>query len=65
MELGGKASVIVFDDANIDEFVAGIGTFGVYNAGQDGTAACRLYVPQLIYQQVVTKVGEAGDYTTY
>ncbi|SPX55866.1 4-aminobutyraldehyde dehydrogenase [Klebsiella pneumoniae] len=39
MELGGKAPVIVFDDADIDAVVDGVRTFGFYNAGQDCTAA--------------------------
>ena len=39
LELGGKAPVIVFDDANLEEVVAGIRAFGYYNAGQDCTAA--------------------------
>jgi hypothetical protein len=43
MELGGKAPVIMFDDADIDAAVEGIRTFGFYNAGQDCTAACRIY----------------------
>jgi aminobutyraldehyde dehydrogenase len=43
MELGGKAPVIVFDDADIDAVVEGVRTFGFYNAGQDCTAACRIY----------------------
>ena len=44
LELGGKAPVIVFDDADLEEVVAGVRTFGFYNAGQDCTAACRMYV---------------------
>ena len=43
LELGGKAPVIVFDDADLESVVAGMRTFGYYNAGQDCTAACRLY----------------------
>ena len=43
LELGGKAPVIVFDDADIGEVVAGLRSFGFYNAGQDCTAACRVY----------------------
>ena len=43
MELGGKAPVIVFDDADIEAVVEGVRTFGYYNAGQDCTAACRIY----------------------
>ena len=49
MELGGKAPVIVLDDANLEEVVAGIRTFGFYNAGQDCTAACRIYAQKGIY----------------
>ena len=37
LELGGKAPVIVFDDADLEAVVAGIRTFGYYNAGQDCT----------------------------
>ncbi len=42
LELGGKAPVIVFDDADIGEVVDGLRAFGFYNAGQDCTAACGL-----------------------
>lgn len=59
MELGGKAPVIVFDDADIDQVVDGIRSFGFYNAGQDCTAACRLYVQRTIYDEVVSKLGNA------
>ncbi|MNJ06640.1 Gamma-aminobutyraldehyde dehydrogenase [compost metagenome] len=59
MELGGKAPVIIFDDADIDAAVEGIRTFGFYNAGQDCTAACRLYVQSGIYEQFVEKLGKA------
>ncbi|TKI06115.1 aminobutyraldehyde dehydrogenase [Martelella alba] len=57
MELGGKAPVIVFDDADIDQVVEGVRTFGFYNAGQDCTAACRLYVQRGIYEQMVEALG--------
>jgi aminobutyraldehyde dehydrogenase len=50
MELGGKAPVIIFDDADIDAAVEGIRTFGFYNAGQDCTAACRIYAQEGIYE---------------
>jgi aminobutyraldehyde dehydrogenase len=59
MELGGKAPVIIFDDADIDAAVEGIRTFGFYNAGQDCTAACRIYAQQGIYDRFVEKLGEA------
>jgi len=59
MELGGKAPVLIFDDADIDAAVEGIRTFGFYNAGQDCTAACRIYAQKGIYAQFVQKLGEA------
>ena len=59
MELGGKAPVIIFDDADIDAAVEGIRTFGFYNAGQDCTAACRIYAQKGIYEQFVAKLGAA------
>ncbi len=59
LELGGKAPVIVFDDANIDEVVAGIRTFGFYNAGQDCTAACRIYASKKIYEKLVADLAGA------
>jgi aminobutyraldehyde dehydrogenase len=59
MELGGKAPVIIFDDADIDAAVEGIRTFGFYNAGQDCTAACRIYAQKGIYEKFVEKLGEA------
>jgi aminobutyraldehyde dehydrogenase len=59
MELGGKAPVIIFDDADIDAAVEGIRTFGFYNAGQDCTAACRIYAQKGIYETFVAKLGKA------
>lgn len=58
MELGGKAPVIVFDDADVEKVVEGIRIFGFYNAGQDCTAACRLYVQKSIYQKVVDALAQ-------
>jgi aminobutyraldehyde dehydrogenase len=65
MELGGKAPVIIFDDADIDAAVEGIRTFGFYNAGQDCTAACRIYAQKGIYEQFVAKLGEAVSSIKY
>ena len=59
LELGGKAPVIVFDDADIEAVVAGVRTFGFYNAGQDCTAACRLYVGKRVYDRVVADLTAA------
>jgi aminobutyraldehyde dehydrogenase len=59
LELGGKAPVIVFDDADVESLVSGIRTFGFYNAGQDCTAACRLYVGRGVYEDVVSELTRA------
>ena len=59
LELGGKAPVIVFDDADLAEVVAGVRTFGYYNAGQDCTAACRLYAAPGIYERLVADLSAA------
>jgi aminobutyraldehyde dehydrogenase len=59
LELGGKAPVIVFDDADLDAVVAGVRTFGFYNAGQDCTAACRLYAGAKIYDRLVADLSDA------
>ncbi|WP_221794105.1 gamma-aminobutyraldehyde dehydrogenase [Oceanobacter mangrovi] len=59
MELGGKAPVLVFDDADLDEVVDGLRAFGFYNAGQDCTAACRIYVQKSVYPQLVEKLTAA------
>ena len=59
LELGGKAPVIVFDDADLDEVVSGLKTFGYYNAGQDCTAACRVYAGAKIYDRLVADLSAA------
>ncbi|MDH4569636.1 gamma-aminobutyraldehyde dehydrogenase [Pseudomonas sp. BN414] len=59
MELGGKAPVIIFDDADLADVVEGIRTFGFYNAGQDCTAACRIYAGKKIYDNFVADLASA------
>ncbi|MBL8533359.1 MAG: gamma-aminobutyraldehyde dehydrogenase [Betaproteobacteria bacterium] len=59
LELGGKAPVIVFDDADLDAVVNGLRTFGYYNAGQDCTAACRVYAGPKVYEKLVADLGSA------
>jgi aminobutyraldehyde dehydrogenase len=59
LELGGKAPVIVFDDADLGAVVDGIRTFGYYNAGQDCTAACRLYAGAKVYERLVADLSSA------
>lgn len=60
LELGGKAPVIVFDDADIAAVVEGVRTFGFYNAGQDCTAACRIYAGKKIYDKLVADLSSAA-----
>lgn len=59
LELGGKAPVIVFDDADVDAVVEGLRAFGFYNAGQDCTAACRIYAGPKIYEKLVADLSGA------
>ncbi|HVI50500.1 MAG TPA: gamma-aminobutyraldehyde dehydrogenase [Candidatus Sulfotelmatobacter sp.] len=60
LELGGKAPVIVFDDADLDEVVAGLRIASFYNAGQDCTAACRIYAQAKIYDKLVAALEGAA-----
>jgi aminobutyraldehyde dehydrogenase len=59
LELGGKAPVIIFDDADMEAAVEGIRTFGYYNAGQDCTAACRVYAHSKKYEKFVADLASA------
>jgi len=59
LELGGKAPVIVFDDADLESVVGGLRTFGFYNAGQDCTAACRVYASDKLYDNLVGDLSSA------
>ncbi len=53
LELGGKAPVIVFDDADIPSAVEGIAVAGYFNAGQDCTAATRVLVQAGVHDEFV------------
>jgi aminobutyraldehyde dehydrogenase len=59
LELGGKAPVIVFDDADLAAVVEGLRVFGYYNAGQDCTAACRVYAGAKIYDRLAADLTSA------
>ena len=65
LELGGKAPVIVFDDADIEAVVRGVRTFGYYNAGQDCTAACRIYAAPKIHDKLVADLASAVSTIKY
>ena len=53
LELGGKAPVVVLDDADLDAVVEGIKVGGLYNAGQDCTAGCRVIATPGIHDRLV------------
>jgi aminobutyraldehyde dehydrogenase len=65
LELGGKAPVIVFDDADIDAVVDSLKIFGYYNAGQDCTAACRVYAAEKTYDRFVAELTAAVGTIAY
>ena len=56
LELGGKAPVVVFEDADIESAVEGIGIAGYFNAGQDCTAATRVLVHESIHDEFVAAI---------
>ena len=58
LELGGKAPVIVFDDADLEAAVEGIATAGYFNAGQDCTAATRVLVGAGIHDAFVEALAD-------
>jgi betaine-aldehyde dehydrogenase len=51
LELGGKAPVVVFEDADLAAAAAGIAAAGFFNAGQDCTAATRVIVAASVYSE--------------
>ncbi|MGB0495328.1 MAG: aldehyde dehydrogenase family protein [Kangiellaceae bacterium] len=56
MELGGKSAAVVFEDADINQFVASV-AWGIYfNAGQICSAMSRIIVERSIYQKVINAV---------
>jgi aminobutyraldehyde dehydrogenase len=65
LELGGKAPVIVYDDADLDAVVNGLKAFGYYNAGQDCTAACRIYAGPKIHDKLVADLSSAVSTIRY
>ena len=63
LELGGKAPVVVFDDADIASAVEGISVAGFFNAGQDCTAATRVLVHESIHDEFVAALAKAAAET--
>jgi len=58
LELGGKAPVVVFDDADIAAAAEGIAVGGFFNAGQDCTAATRVLAGAGVYEDFVSALAE-------
>jgi betaine-aldehyde dehydrogenase len=58
LELGGKAPVIVFDDVEMETAMETIAATGLYNAGQDCTAATRVLAGPKVYDDVVNGLAE-------
>jgi betaine-aldehyde dehydrogenase len=58
LELGGKAPVVVFDDADIEAAVEGIAIAGYFNAGQDCTAATRVLAAPGIHDDFVAALAD-------
>jgi len=61
LEPGGKAPVIVFDDADMESAMETIAGCGYYNAGQDCTAATRVLAAPGIYDDVVSGLAEQAE----
>jgi 1-pyrroline dehydrogenase len=61
LELGGKAPVIIFDDADMDLVIPGIKMAGFANSGQDCTAACRLYASERVYDRLLSELVPAVE----
>ncbi|WP_340557513.1 gamma-aminobutyraldehyde dehydrogenase [Streptomyces sp. GSL17-111] len=60
LELGGKAPVVVFGDADIPAAVEGIRDAGFFNAGQDCTAATRVLVHDSVHDEFVSALAKAA-----
>ncbi|MBK8446468.1 MAG: aminobutyraldehyde dehydrogenase [Micropruina sp.] len=60
LELGGKAPVVVFDDVDLAAAVEGISVAGLFNGGQDCTAATRVLCQAGVYDEFVAELGRAA-----
>jgi betaine-aldehyde dehydrogenase len=67
LELGGKAPVVIFDDADLEAAAEAIAIAGYFNAGQDCTAATRVMAAPGIYPDFVDAITEQakGVVSTY
>jgi 1-pyrroline dehydrogenase len=60
LELGGKAPVLVFDDADIEAAIEGVKIAGYWNTGQDCTAASRVIAGPKVYDDFVSGLADAA-----
>ena len=60
LELGGKAPVVVFDDVDLAAAIEGISVAGLFNAGQDCTAATRVLCQAGVYDEFVAELAKAS-----
>jgi betaine-aldehyde dehydrogenase len=58
LELGGKAPVVIFDDADVEKAAAAIAEAGYFNAGQDCTAATRVLAAPRVHTDFVDALTE-------
>ncbi|KWX00644.1 phenylacetaldehyde dehydrogenase [Carbonactinospora thermoautotrophica] len=63
LELGGKAPVIVFDDADVEKAAEAIAVAGYFNAGQDCTAATRVLAGPRVHDDFVAALAEQARNT--
>ena len=61
LELGGKAPVVVFADADLKAAAEGIAIAGYFNAGQDCTAATRVMVQEEVYEEFVALLADQAQ----
>jgi betaine-aldehyde dehydrogenase len=61
LELGGKAPVIVFDDADLEAVASTVAGAALYNAGQDCTAATRVLVAGDVHDDLVSGLAEEAQ----
>jgi 1-pyrroline dehydrogenase len=59
LELGGKAPVVVFDDADVELLIGCLTEMSYYNSGQDCTAPCRVVAGPKVFDDVVSGLSDS------
>lgn len=65
LELGGKAPVVVFDDANLQAVATTIRIMGLWNSGQECGAPCRIIASENVYSKLLTILSEELGSVTF